>query len=165
MDKKESKSLLLIIVFFIMCFFYFMKNTNIQGKIFRDKCFDCNFYKYDDYENLGDSPLYFLNNSRIKNINLTYNRFLSREGKIYISYEELNENGKWDKKNGKSNGLNPNDISWTIFNTFHISFKNKSLILEADEDFFKSNQSVFLNGVTTAFENSRKDQKKIDKLN
>lgn len=157
MVNKEYKSLLLIIVFAILSFLYFMKNSNnIQSKIFNNRCFECHEYNYNDYENIDNSSLYLLNNKKIKNINLTYSRFFSKRGNIYISYEELNEKGFWIERKGKSKDVNPKDIHWTIFNTFHIKFKNNFLILNADENFFKSNQIIFLNATTEAFIDSRK---------
>ena len=41
-----------------------------------------------------------------------------------------------------------------------MKFKNNLLILEADDNFFKSNQKIFLMGTEEAFLNSRKESKK-----
>lgn len=161
MSNNESKAILYVILSIIICFFCFMKNTgDIQNKIFKNECFNCKEYNYSDYEKLSDSPLYSLNNKNIKNVNLTYTRFFSKYGKITINYMEKREDGIWVLKKGTSSGLNPEDISWSIFNTFHLKFKNNLLILEADDNFFKSNQKIFLMGTEEAFLNSRKESKK-----
>ena len=68
MSNNESKAILYVILSIIICFFCFMKNTgDIQNKIFKNECFNCNEYNYSDYEKLSDSPLYSLNNKNIKN--------------------------------------------------------------------------------------------------
>lgn len=155
MNNDAKKIFLVFFACIVLFVCMFLKNEELQSYVFRDECFDCHIYNYEErlsteqYEALRHLSDY----NNIKKIKIKYSRFLSKTGKISVYYQQKEGNETIHKK-GIFDGIEPNKIYWDTFNTVYITMYHDHVLIQANNEFFKSDQTVFINAIINAIASS-----------
>lgn len=152
MNQRKRFILLWIILIMIIVFIVMNADDSKNNSEYKTICFNCSYYDYTDYVKNVQPELFFLNNNKVENIVLTYSRFMSKKGKITLSYT-YNENGYKKRFYGIARDINPADITWSTFNDVQLSFMDGRLIVYADENFKENNMDVLFRAAGLALKN------------
>lgn len=151
--ENKKRFILLWLILAILLFFLVMNIDNSKNSTdYNPLCFDCQYYDYTDFVKSKNPVLINLNNERISNIVISYNRFMSKKGKISLSFNYYNKSkNRIERIHGTAYDINTKDISWSMFSDVSISFIDGRLIVYADERFKDNNMFVLWQAVNVAF--------------
>lgn len=155
MNQKKRFILLWILLIMIIVFIVMNVDGSKNNAEYKITCFNCTYYDYTEYVKNIQPGIFFLDNKKIENIVLTYSRFMSKKGKLTLSYT-YNENGNKKRFYGVANDIEPADITWSPFNDVRISFMDGRMIIYADDNFKENNMSVLFEAAGRALNNSQK---------